>query len=71
MLKGRSVEQQLETCLFTKAIVCVPGSNFASGITTVDLGVPDFDQVLEQHARYCEALSECRLELTVLNADLR
>jgi len=57
--------------LFTKAIVCVPGSNFASGITTVDLGVPDFDQVLEQHARYCEALSECRLELTVLNADLR
>jgi len=57
--------------LFTKAIVRIPGSNFADGLTTVDFGVPHFDRVLEQHTRYCEALSECGLELTVLNADLR
>ena len=57
--------------MFTRAIVRIPGTNFAAGLTTVDLGIPHFDRVLEQHARYCEALSECGLELTVLNADLR
>jgi dimethylargininase len=57
--------------LFTKAIVRIPGSNFAAGLTTVDLGIPRFDRVLDQHARYCEALSECGLETTILDADLR
>jgi dimethylargininase len=57
--------------LFTKAIARIPGSNFASGLTTVDLGVPHFDLVLAQHARYCEALVACGLDLTVLPADLR
>jgi dimethylargininase len=56
--------------LFTKAIARIPGSNFASGLTSADLGVPHFDLVLAQHARYCEALVECGLDLTVLNADL-
>ena len=32
--------------LFTRAIVRIPGSNFADGLTTVDLGVPHFDEVL-------------------------
>ncbi len=57
--------------LFTKAIARIPGSNFASGLTTVDLGAPHFDLVLAQHAHYCEALGECGVDLTVLNADLR
>ena len=47
--------------LFTRAIVRIPGSNFADGLTTVDLGVPHFDGVLHQHARYCDALSRMRL----------
>jgi dimethylargininase len=57
--------------LFRRAIVRIPGGNFADGLTTVDLGVPDLDQVVKQHAAYCEALRACGLELTVLEPDLR
>jgi dimethylargininase len=56
--------------LFTKAIVRQPGSNFDGGLTTVDLGRPVFDLVLEQHRHYCDALVECSLALTILEADL-
>ncbi len=57
--------------MFTRAIVRIPGSNFADGLTTVDLGIPHFDEVLHQHARYCDALRECSLSLTILDHDLR
>ena len=57
--------------MFRNAIVRVPGSNFADGLTTVALGVPQFEMVLEQHTRYCEALRECGLAVTTLPADLR
>ena len=57
--------------MFARAIVRIPGNNFADGLTTVDLGVPIFDEVLNQHARYCDALRECGLELTILEPDLR
>ena len=57
--------------MFTKAIVRIPGANFDAGLTTVSLGRPNFDQVLTQHTRYCEALVECGLTLTTLDADLR
>jgi dimethylargininase len=56
--------------MFTKAIVRIPGSNFAQGLTTVQLGVPRFEQVLAQHAGYCEALRGCGLTVTTLEADL-
>ena len=56
--------------MFKHAIVRTPGSNFSQGLTTVQLGVPCFDQVLQQHARYCEALRACGLSLTTLDADL-
>src|SRR5690606_24815740 len=48
-----------------------PGRNFASGITTSNLGRPDFSKALEQHVAYCEALIRCGVELTVLDADER
>jgi dimethylargininase len=57
--------------LFKNAIVRIPGSNFDAGLTSVSLGRPDFERVLEQHARYCEALAECGLAVTTLDADLR
>ncbi len=57
--------------MFTNAIVRVPGSNFAAGLTTGRLGVPQLDDVLAQHALYCEGLQECGLSLTTLEADLR
>jgi dimethylargininase len=55
--------------MFTRAIVRIPGSNFAQGLTTVQLGIPDFERVLAQHARYCEALRACGLAVTALEAD--
>ena len=57
--------------LFKRAIGRTPGANFATGLTTVDIGIPAFDLVMTQYAAYCEALRECGLELTVLDADLR
>ncbi len=53
------------------AIVRPPGRNFAEGLTTAGLGVPDHRKALQQHERYCEALLRCGLELIRLDADLR
>ena len=57
--------------MLKRAIVRIPGSNFADGLTTVNLGRPHYDRVLSQHARYCDALRECGLELTILDPDSR
>jgi dimethylargininase len=56
--------------MFTEAIVRIPGRNFAQGLTTVQLGVPQFELVLAQHAEYCAALRGCGLTVTTLEADL-
>jgi len=53
------------------AIVRPPGPNFADGLTTVDLGRPDYGLALEQHAAYCDALERCGLTLMRLDPDLR
>ncbi|MGH8131234.1 MAG: dimethylarginine dimethylaminohydrolase family protein [Steroidobacteraceae bacterium] len=47
----------------------LPGANFAAGLTQSGEGAPDSELAIEQHQRYCEALSECGLSLTVLPAD--
>jgi dimethylargininase len=52
------------------ALVRLPGTNFSQGLTTVQLGVPIHEKVLQQYARYCEALQACGLTLTTLDADL-
>lgn len=57
--------------MYTRAIVRRPGRNFADGISTSDLGRPDFSKAIEQHVAYCEALVRCGVELTVLDADER
>lgn len=49
--------------MFSKAIVREPCSNFAAGLTSVDLGPPDFERALEQHDAYCKALEWCGLEI--------
>jgi len=53
------------------ALVRPPGPNFADGLTTVDLGRPDYGRALEQHAAYCDALERCGLTLTRLAPDPR
>jgi dimethylargininase len=58
-------------CVYKNAIVRVPGMNFSDGLTSACLGTPQYSKAIEQHARYCEALQECGLALTILDADLR
>jgi len=55
--------------MFTKAIVRTPCRAMVDGITTANLGLPNFEQALIQHADYVEALKECGLEVTTLPAD--
>ncbi len=57
--------------VFTKAIVRPPAANFAEGLTTADLGVPNFERALTQHEAYCAALEQCGLTVTRLAADPR
>lgn len=53
----------------TRAIIRLPGPNFADGLTTSGLGIPDLNCALAQHASYGAALRDCGLDLTVLPAD--
>lgn len=55
--------------VLTKAIVRPPAPNFAEGLTTAGLGVPDYQLALRQHEAYCAALERCGLSLIRLEAD--
>jgi dimethylargininase len=57
--------------IFRRAIVRPPAENFADGLTTVDLGIPDVAKALRQYEAYVRALEELGLELTRLPADPR
>jgi dimethylargininase len=54
--------------MFTHALLRLPGENFANGLRQGQ-DAPDLELALEQHQRYCEALVDCGLSLTVLPAD--
>tara|TARA_R110001583_G_scaffold21807_2_gene82495 strand:- start:46940 stop:47701 length:762 start_codon:yes stop_codon:yes gene_type:complete len=55
--------------MFKKAIVRKPGKSMLKGLTTAELGLPDYEKALVQHAEYVKVLKECGLEVTVLEAD--
>jgi dimethylargininase len=55
--------------MFSKAIVRPPAPNFSAGLTTADLGSPDYALALAQHEAYCFALKQCGLSLTRLEPD--
>jgi dimethylargininase len=57
--------------MFQRAIVRPPGMNFAAGLTTADMGTPDYKRALEQHEAYCATLEHCGLALERLPADER
>ncbi|HET7904679.1 MAG TPA: N(G),N(G)-dimethylarginine dimethylaminohydrolase [Candidatus Eisenbacteria bacterium] len=57
--------------MFRRAIVRPPSANFAHGLTTADLGVPDHRLALAQHAAYAEALERCGLDVIRLPDDPR
>jgi dimethylargininase len=56
---------------FTRAIIRPPGPNFAEGLSTSGLGPPQLDAALQQHERYCAALSTCGLDVIRLPPDPR
>lgn len=51
---------------FTYAVVRPPGAAMAAGLTTANLGAPDYALALEQHARYVEELERAGLSVTAL-----
>jgi dimethylargininase len=55
----------------SRAIVRPPGVSFVSGLTRANLGPPDYQLALWQHAAYCNALESCGLSLTRLEPDER
>lgn len=57
--------------MFRHAIVRKPGPNFCDGITTADLGRPDYERALAQHEQYCRVLGEQGINVTILEADDR
>lgn len=55
--------------MFKNAIVRTPCQAMLNGITTANLGLPDYQKALAQHADYIKALRECGLEVTILDAN--
>jgi dimethylargininase len=54
---------------FKHALTRLPGPGFAQGLTKAQLGPPDLDTALAQHAAYCAALRRCGLDVETLAAD--
>lgn len=55
--------------MFTRAIVRTPGASLISGITSADLGKPDYELALTQHANYVITLENCGLEVITLEPE--
>ena len=55
--------------MFTKAIVRTPCRALVNGLSSANIGIPDYHKALLQHVDYIEALKECGLQVTVLPAD--
>jgi dimethylargininase len=54
--------------MFTHAIVRTPGPDAADGLTTAELGRPDFPTLLRQHGAYVATLRELGLHIEPLDA---
>ncbi|KKL67099.1 hypothetical protein LCGC14_2138360, partial [marine sediment metagenome] len=59
------------TLLFTRGIVRKPSKNFQDGLTTSNLGKPDYIKAVKQHSNYIKALKKCGLEIITLDFDER
>lgn len=54
--------------MFKNVIVKTPGKSYVNGLTTVELGKPIYETLLEQHTSYIEALKKCGVQVTHLPA---
>ncbi|MEM7017625.1 MAG: arginine deiminase family protein [Pseudomonadota bacterium] len=57
--------------VFTHAIVRVPCKNMVCGLTSSNLGKPNYELALDQHAQYIDALESCDVSITTLPQDER
>jgi dimethylargininase len=57
--------------MFKHTITRTPARNLIDGLTSSDLGKPDYDLALQQHDFYIAALKECDVTVTTLAADER
>ena len=55
--------------MFQKAIVRIPSKSMIKGLTSADLGQPDYQLAIKQHEAYVNALLTCCLEVITLEAD--
>lgn len=49
--------------MFQNAIVRTPSLSLVNGLTTANLGTPNYELALTQHQNYVDALSQCGLEV--------
>ena len=57
--------------LFTRAVVRTPADTLVKGLTTANLGKPDYEKSVLQHQRYVKALEDLGLQVMVLPMDDR
>ncbi|MFW9782009.1 MAG: dimethylarginine dimethylaminohydrolase family protein [Candidatus Heimdallarchaeota archaeon] len=57
--------------MFKQAILRKPGKTFKYGLTSSNLGKPDYIKTIIQHSNYVKALIRCGLKTIVLEADDR
>jgi dimethylargininase len=55
-----------ESSMYSHAIVRKPGVDFAQGITTSTLGIPDYSRMLEQHIAYTQTFRKLGLHVNIL-----
>lgn len=55
--------------MFKNVIVRRPSRSMTNGITTANLGKPDYENALKQHDMYIDSLKQCGVEVTVLQAE--
>ena len=55
--------------MFNKAIVKIPCANMIAGLTSANLGSPNYLTALTQHQHYINALKRCGLDVKILDKD--
>ena len=55
--------------MFKTAIVRTPGKSMIDGLSTANLGKPNYELALEQHKNYIKALESCGVEVKLLSAN--
>jgi dimethylargininase len=53
---------------FNHIIARTPAKSLINGLTSADLGKPDYQKALDQHNSYIHALQQCDVDITILPA---